>query len=187
MRWRMESFGRDASDSSETENVSVLKTDVRPGGYYDSIVLMQLQAALADLPGVLDAGAVMATPENRALLAASELLPGEAVEAGPTDLLVVVKAESDVRGGRGAVSGRSLLVRSGGAGGRGLRPRSLESALKLSRRRGGRWSRCQAASPPACGPGRPSIADSTSSCTATTSLADEVALKQRGGGARVGW
>ena len=31
----------------------MLKTDVRPGGYYDSIVLMQLQAALADLPGEL--------------------------------------------------------------------------------------------------------------------------------------
>ena len=35
--------------------------EVRSGAYYDSVVLMQLQKGLAGLPGVIDAGAVMAT------------------------------------------------------------------------------------------------------------------------------
>ena len=111
--------------------MSVLKTDVRPGGYYDSIVLMQLQAALAELPGVLDAAAVMATPDNQALLAASELLPDEAIEAGPADLLVVVLAETESAAADALSHVDSLLVRGGGAGGEDYRPRSLESALKL--------------------------------------------------------
>ena len=111
--------------------MNVLKTDVRPGGYYDSIVLMQLQAALADLPGVLDAGAVMGTPDNRALLEASGLLPGEEIEAGPADLLIVVKAESESAATDALSRVDALLVRSGGAGGEDYRPRSLDSALRL--------------------------------------------------------
>jgi FdrA protein len=111
--------------------VSVLKTDVRPGGYYDSIVLMQLQAALAELPGVLDAAAVMATPDNQALLAASDLLPDEAIEAGPADLLVVVRAETGSAATEALSHVDALLVRGGGAGVEDFRPRSLESALKL--------------------------------------------------------
>jgi FdrA protein len=111
--------------------VNVLKTDVRPGGYYDSIVLMQLQAALAELPGVVDAGAVMATPANRALLAASGLLPDEEVGAGPADLLIAVKAGSESAADEALSRVDALLVRSGGAGGEDYRPRSLESALKF--------------------------------------------------------
>jgi len=38
--------------------------EIRSGAYYDSVVLMQLQRALADLPSVDDAGVVMATPAN---------------------------------------------------------------------------------------------------------------------------
>jgi FdrA protein len=111
--------------------VSILRSDVRPGGYYDSIVLMQLQAALADLPGVLDAGAVMATADNLALLAASDLLPDEAIDAGPADLLIAVKAESESAADEALSRVDGLLVRSGGSGGEDYRPRSLDSALKL--------------------------------------------------------
>jgi FdrA protein len=114
--------------------VSILKMEVRPGGYYDSIVLMQLQAALADLPGVQDAGAVMATADNRALLEASELLPGEGILAGPPDLLIVVKADSEAAADEALARVDALLVRSGGSGGSGgenYRPHSLDSALKV--------------------------------------------------------
>jgi len=118
--------------------VSVLKTDLRPGGYYDSIVLMQLQAALADLPGVLDAGAAMATAENRALLEANGLLPDEAGDAGPSDLLIVVKAETEKAAAEAIARVNSLLVRGGDSGGEDYRPRSLESALKTLP--GARWA-----------------------------------------------
>ena len=61
--------------NGEIQTASFRNINVRPGAYRDSIVLMQLQVALAELPGVEDAGAVMATPENLGLLEASGLLP----------------------------------------------------------------------------------------------------------------
>jgi FdrA protein len=69
-----------------------LKVEIRPGTYFDSIVLMQLQRKLAALPGIEDAGVVMATPANKELLEGFELLSPEGVQAGPDDLLIVVKA-----------------------------------------------------------------------------------------------
>ena len=71
--------------------MSVTKSEIRAGAYYDSVVLMQLQRGLADLPDVLDAGVVMATPANCDLLEASGL-PADG-DAGPDDLLIVVKAK----------------------------------------------------------------------------------------------
>jgi FdrA protein len=69
--------------------MSTIKYEVRPGAYYDSVVLMQLQRSLAGLAGVVDAGVVMATAANRELLAASDLLPDK-IEAKADDLLIVV-------------------------------------------------------------------------------------------------
>ncbi|HKV10597.1 MAG TPA: acyl-CoA synthetase FdrA [Thermoanaerobaculia bacterium] len=104
---------------------------VRAGAYYDSIVLMQLQRALAALPGVLDAGVMMATPANRDLLAASGLLPGEEVAAGPDDLLIAVQAESEAAAGEALARVDALLaVRRAGAAGQEFRPKSLASAFK---------------------------------------------------------
>ncbi|MCY4409234.1 MAG: hypothetical protein OXC27_02130, partial [Caldilineaceae bacterium] len=51
--------------------------EIRAGSYYDSVVLMQLQRALAALPGVLDAGVVMGTPANKELLVQNALLTEE--------------------------------------------------------------------------------------------------------------
>ena len=70
---------------------ATVRCALRAGAYHDSLVLMRLQRALAELPGVLDAGVVMATPANRELLAASGLDPGPespAITAGPYDLLI---------------------------------------------------------------------------------------------------
>jgi FdrA protein len=92
---------------------------------------MQLQAALAELPGVLDAGAVMATTDNQALLAANDLLPEEAVQAGPGDLLVVVKAETEDAAAEALSRVDALLVRGGGDAGDEYVPRSLESAIRI--------------------------------------------------------
>ncbi len=74
--------------------MSVIKWDVRAGAYYDSVVLMQLQRGLIELPGVEDAGVVMATQANRDLLAANDLLPAS-IAAKPDDLLIVVKADTE--------------------------------------------------------------------------------------------
>lgn len=62
---------------------------VVPSLYRDSVSLMQLSAALAQLPGIQQASAVMASPSNLTLLREAELFSGT-VEAGLNDLIIVV-------------------------------------------------------------------------------------------------
>lgn len=111
------------------QETPVTRCAVRAGSYYDSIVLMQLQRSLAALPGVLDAGVVMATQANRDVLAAGGLEIGG--EGGPNDLLVAVKAESEAAAAD-ALSRVDALLRVRGASDSGEehRPRSLATALK---------------------------------------------------------
>ncbi len=112
--------------------MTVIKWNVRAGAYYDSVVLMQLQRGLLTLPGVLDAGVVMATPANRELLAANNLLP-EAVSANPDDLLIVVKAEHDQSANDAIGQVDELLARrksSSSPNSLDFRPRSLSGAVK---------------------------------------------------------
>jgi FdrA protein len=109
--------------------MTITKYDIRRGAYYDSVVLMQLQRGLIGLPGVVDAGVVMATPANCDLLAANQLLP-ESITANPDDLLVVVKAEND-RSANDAISQvDSLLTKRRSSGSQDFRPRSLSGAAK---------------------------------------------------------
>lgn len=110
---------------------SVVRCAVRPGAYYDSIVLMQLQRGLATLPGVLDAGVVMATSANLDLLTASGLAPEPGTAAGPHDLLIAVKAESGTAAGE-ALAQVDALLQVRRSGGEDFRPRSLASALKIA-------------------------------------------------------
>jgi len=112
---------------------SVVRCEVRPGAYYDSVVLMQLQRGLTTLPGVLDAGVVMGTVANREILAASGLATPEAEGAEPGDLLIAVRAESEGAAAE-ALAGVDALLRqrrSGGSGSPGeFRPRSLDGAVR---------------------------------------------------------
>ena len=110
--------------------MTVTKYDVRRGAYYDSVVLMQLQRGLIGLPGVIDAGVVMATPANRDLLAANNLLP-ESITASPDDLLIVVKADDDLSATEAINQVDELLARrKSSSSSQDFRPRSLSSALK---------------------------------------------------------
>ncbi len=111
--------------------MSVLASEIRPGAYADSIVLMQLQGALAKLPGVLDAGVVMGAPANLDLLAANGLLPEEIAAARPDDLLLVVRAETDEAAAAALAEVDRLMERPAAAAGDEFRPRSLASAAKL--------------------------------------------------------
>jgi FdrA protein len=110
--------------------MTVIKYDVRRGAYYDSVVLMQLQRSLVSLPGILDAGVVMATPANRDLLAASRLLP-ESITASPDDMLIVVKANND-QSAAGAIEQVDELLarRKSSSVSQEFRPRSLSGAVK---------------------------------------------------------
>ncbi len=109
--------------------MTVTKHDVRRGAYYDSVVLMQLQRGLIGLPGVVDAGVVMATPANRDLLAANNLLP-DSITASPDDLLIVVKAEDDSSASDAINQVDSLLAKKRSSVSQDFHPRSLSSAVK---------------------------------------------------------
>ena len=107
--------------------MTITLSEVRPGAYYDSVVLMQLQRALADLSGVQDAGVVMATPANCDLLAASDL---EVVtDAGSDDLLIVVKGIDQESAEAALVQVDALLTRRRGGISQEFRPRSLDAAV----------------------------------------------------------
>ena len=105
----------------------VSRIQLRPGAYYDSVVLMQLQKSLAALPGVVDAGVVMATPANCELLAASDF-DLSAIEAKPDDLLIIVKAESEPAATEAIAQVDELLKQRRSSHTQGYRPRSLKGA-----------------------------------------------------------
>jgi len=105
-----------------------LRSEIRQGAYYDSVVLMQLQRGLLTLPGVLDAGAIMATPVNLELLEASGLRPAEAPSSD--DLLIVVRAETDVAAGEALAQVDALLARRRASTDAEFRPKSLAAATQ---------------------------------------------------------
>lgn len=109
--------------------MTVTKWDVRRGAYYDSVVLMQLQRGLIGLPGVIDAGVVMATPANCDLLAANNLLP-DAIAVSPEDMLIVVKAEDETAAQQAIGQVDALLARKRSSMTQDFRPRSLSGATK---------------------------------------------------------
>lgn len=111
--------------------MTILRSAVRRGAYRDSIVLMQLQAALAQLPGVEDAGAVMGAPENLALLEASGLFSDALPDVGPTDLLVVVRAKTASAADEALERIDDLLRREATDASASFRPRSLEAATRV--------------------------------------------------------
>jgi FdrA protein len=107
-----------------------LKTEIRRGIYYDSVVLMQLQRALLALPGVQDAGVVMATPANMQLLAQSGLLTDAAGPAAPDDLLIVIKGDSETQALGALAEIDALLARRRTATTDDYRPKSLSAAVR---------------------------------------------------------
>lgn len=104
---------------------------IRPGAYYDSVVLMQLQRALATLPGIEEAGAVMGTEANKEVLAQSNLTTSEVVAAKADDLLIVVRAATEAAAQAAIAQIDALLTRRSSESDTpdGYRPKSLEAAV----------------------------------------------------------
>jgi FdrA protein len=110
--------------------MSFTKSEIRAGAYFDSVVLMRLQRSLLTLPGIEDAGVVMATSANLELLADSKLLDSDAKNAKPEDLLIVVRASTaaDAQAAIGQVD--TLLKQRSSSAASSFRPRSLAAATK---------------------------------------------------------
>ena len=107
----------------------ITQHEIRAGAYYDSVILMQLQSALAALPAIDDAGVVMATEANLDLLAATGLLP-DGLTPSPDDLLIVVKGADETAVSDAISQVDDLLRKRRGTASADFAPKSLDSALK---------------------------------------------------------
>lgn len=106
--------------------------EIRSGAYYDSVILMQLQRSLVELPGVLDAGVVMGTDANKDLLAQSNMLSPEIERAVADDLVIVVKGDDKASASAAIARVDELLAaRHRGGMDEEYRPKSLETAVKM--------------------------------------------------------
>ncbi|MEN8242427.1 MAG: acyl-CoA synthetase FdrA [Chloroflexota bacterium] len=108
----------------------IIKSEIRAGAYFDSVVLMQLQRKLAALDDVDDAGVVMGTAANKALLEEFELLSEEGKKAKADDLLIVVRAADEKAALDALEQVDRLLKEKRTAISQEFRPRSLEIAVK---------------------------------------------------------
>ncbi len=107
-----------------------VKALIKPGEYHDSIQLMLVARALTETAGVLDAAVVMATEANKSILSAAGMLTEDVKPAGPNDLVVVVRSESDAVAAASLERAGALLKRKGAAEpGAEMRPRTLRGAL----------------------------------------------------------
>lgn len=77
------------------EGVSLLKTIIKKDTYQDSVSLMLLSTRLQKMEGVTRATVMMATQANFAMFEAAGLLTDEVKAANPTDMGIVIEAESD--------------------------------------------------------------------------------------------
>ena len=111
--------------------MTATRVEIRPGAYYDSIVLMQLQAALAGLDGVLDSGVIMGTPSNKELLAQSGLAAPEVDAAKPDDLVIVVRGQNDAAAQAALAQVDRLLALRRSTLRQDYRPQSLETAAQM--------------------------------------------------------
>ncbi len=111
--------------------MSVVRWQLRPGIYADSIVLLKVQKGIAERPGVEEAGVVMGTEANLTLLAAQGLAPEGLAEAASDDLVVVVRAESEPAATAALAALDELLGERRGGGGEeeDYRPKSLATGL----------------------------------------------------------
>ncbi len=91
--------------------MTAIKTEIRRGAYYDSVVLMQLQANLLGLPNITNVGVVMGTEANKEVLAQTDLLTAEAKAALPDDLIIVVQSDDEATAGSALSQVDELLAR----------------------------------------------------------------------------
>ncbi len=108
-----------------------VKSEIRSGAYYDSVILMQLQSSLASQPGVVDCGVVMGTDANKEILAQTGLLVAEAKSAIADDLVIVLRAEDGDAADAALAQIDELLTRKRATDELYYQPKSIETAMEM--------------------------------------------------------
>lgn len=109
----------------------VIKSEIRSGAYYDSVILMQLQSSLGGMDGIIQTGVVMGTEANKEILSQDNLLVPEVKDAEADDLVIVLKAENDEKANAAMGAIDDLLTRKRATGEQDYRPKSLETAVDM--------------------------------------------------------
>lgn len=110
-----------------------LKAKIIAGKYLDSVKLMLISKAMRELKGVIDAVAILATKENREILAATDMLVTEIQSAAESDIVIVIKADSISSAENALLSADSMINTPVGAtiqDSDSITALSLESAIK---------------------------------------------------------
>jgi FdrA protein len=162
--------------------VPTIRSEIRSGAYYDSVILMQLQRSLAQLPGILDAGVVMGTPANKDLLGQSDLLTEEIGRAAADDLVIVVRAEDLSVADAALARVDELLTQRRSQTVSAYRPKSLETAAGM--RSDANWVLISVPGRYAAGVARQalSLGKHVFLYSDNVSVEDEISLKQEAAG-----
>ena len=87
----------------------IIKTLIRQNEYKDSVLLMKAASLASQLEGIETASIMMATENNKKILAESELLTPEALKASANDIVIVVKAVNEDIADKGLVKIQKTL------------------------------------------------------------------------------
>ena len=105
---------------------------LRRSTYHDSLTLLRVSREMEAVPGVRRAAAIMGTPQNLALLREADLLTVEGQSAGPTDLVLAIRADDEAAARAAMAAAEATLVGPATrADWSSARPRSIEGALRL--------------------------------------------------------
>jgi len=107
---------------------------VRGNSYFDSIDLMRVAEQASRLADVAEVAVVMGTPPGRSMLAEAGMWPAEAPEAGPSDLLISVRASTETAANRALACVEELLSasRDTGQARADILPRTTAGAARKS-------------------------------------------------------
>jgi FdrA protein len=113
---------------------ATVRNEVRRGVYLDSVALMRLSRAIAEMPGVDEAALMMGTAANKRLMADAGLLLPESEAAAGGDLVIGIRATNDDSADAAAAEVSRLLARPkiGVGDARTWRPRSIRAAVKAA-------------------------------------------------------
>ncbi len=106
--------------------------EVRAGFYLDSVALMRIARALRELPGVEEAGLMIGTPANKAILQEAGILGAAGAKAGPGDLVIAIRGVDQASGEAAMAEARQLLdaPRTSAGTTKAWQPRTLRAALQ---------------------------------------------------------
>jgi FdrA protein len=111
--------------------MAVTKTEIRHGVYFDSVILMELQASLRHMPGISNVGVMMGLDTNKELLKQNDLLTREAQSAAPDDLIISIQGKDDKAAQKALSEVDTLLSKRRTTIQQEYLPKTIEAAARM--------------------------------------------------------